>query len=63
VQWDLNTGERRATWSTGVEQQEIRAIAVSANGKYALTGSENQLVQLWEIKTGKVAITLESAPK
>jgi WD40 repeat protein len=37
----------------------VESVAISPNGKYALSGSQDETVKLWEISSGKLLRTLE----
>jgi WD40 repeat protein len=59
--WDLNA--RKAAWEAwvrrpdgaqGYEQQAVRAMAFSANGRQVASGGNDGKVRLWDRQTGKL---------
>ena len=55
--WDLETGENLRTLlgDTG----EVTAVAMLADGRRALSGSDNTTLRLWDLKTGETLRILE----
>jgi hypothetical protein len=51
--WDVDEDKTLAEYK-GSSLQIIMSLAVSADGRYALTGRTNAVLQLWDLHTGKV---------
>ena len=48
----------RSTWDLGPSGPEHRAIAVSPDGKYIVSGSDDKTVKVWSLETGQEVRTL-----
>ena len=57
VLWDESTSQiiRRFIGHTG----DIRSLSISANGKYALSGSDDNTIKLWDISNGQMIRTFQ----
>jgi WD40 repeat protein len=55
VLWDVQSGETLRR----LEGKEAACLAVSGDGKRALTGSWDGAVRLWDLETGKLRLTLQ----
>ena len=47
------------TFSAEGHQGWVRAVAVTPNGKYAVSGSDDCTIRIWSLETGKLVRTLE----
>ena len=54
VLWDVEAGKAVSEWKTSAHIQVIESLSISADGRFALTGSEQGILQLWDLKTGEV---------
>jgi WD40 repeat protein len=64
TQFDVNTGECLRTLKIDEDNYDkIARITVSADGSYALYGSEHAELKLWEIKTGRCVRTFQDLTK
>src|SRR5207253_9356635 len=55
--WDAGTGE--AIREFRGHTAEVRAVAVSPDGKTLATAGDDRTVRLWELETGQLLRTLE----
>jgi hypothetical protein len=56
--WDVQTGESRYIFEG--HTREVRACAFSPNGQYALSVSDDNVLRVWDVQTGKTAICWRS---
>jgi WD40 repeat protein len=61
VLWEL--GKKKVIWESGDDHWQVRTIAVSADGKFALVGKENQILQLWNLDRGEIVTVLKQPPR
>lgn len=54
--WDVSTGAELRTLKG--HSREVRSVAFSPNGKYLVSGSEDNSVKIWEVTSGKELATL-----
>ncbi|WP_077920334.1 cytochrome D1 domain-containing protein [Spirosoma sp. 209] len=54
--WDVQTGQFLRTF-TG-HTNAVHSVAISSDGRYALSGSYDETVKLWEVETGRDVRTL-----
>ncbi len=59
--WDLNTGECLLTL-TG-HKEMVLSVAISPEGRFALSGSYDKTIRLWDLKTGEYLRTLNGHTK
>jgi WD40 repeat protein len=55
--WDLEKGVNLAEWETS-KKRWIESIAITADGRTALSGGSGGTLQLWNVETGKAIISL-----
>jgi WD40 repeat protein len=53
--WDVDSGRELRTFAGHAGW--VKAVALSADGKRALSGSEDGTVKLWDVQTGQVILT------
>jgi WD40 repeat protein len=56
--WEFGKREPLAIWRADTSSWAIESLAVSADGKNALVGRVNQILEYWDLSTGKVIATL-----
>ena len=54
--WDLETGTER--FSLEGHDGGVRAVAVTANGRYAISGSDDHTLKVWMIASSAVCAAL-----
>ena len=54
--WDLTSGQELRTLAGHTD--EVRSVAVSADGRLALSGSSDRTVKVWDLETGQCLATL-----
>ena len=47
--WDIFTGKEIKTFKGHTES--VQSVAFSSNGKYALSGSRDHTIKIWDTKT------------
>jgi WD40 repeat protein/serine/threonine protein kinase/pSer/pThr/pTyr-binding forkhead associated (FHA) protein len=55
--WDTTTGQVARTFEG--HQAAVRSVVFSPNGRFFLSGGDDQQLKLWEVKTGRCLRTLE----
>ena len=55
--WDAESGERLVSFIG--HQGDVLCVAVSPNGKYVATGSEDNTAKVWDANTGKLLHTFK----
>jgi WD40 repeat protein/serine/threonine protein kinase/pSer/pThr/pTyr-binding forkhead associated (FHA) protein len=55
--WDINTGQVVRTFEG--HQGSVRSVVFSPDGRFFLSGGDDQQLKLWEVKTGRCLRTLE----
>jgi WD40 repeat protein len=63
VIWDFEKGTRCAWLRCSSRHEPIICIALASDANLALTGSENDVLQLWNLAEGRVVRTLSEGPK
>jgi len=56
--WDMETGRQVRSFGDGAHRGSITGVAVSPDGRVALSGSSDQTLKLWELSTGREIRTL-----
>ncbi|KAB2946442.1 MAG: NB-ARC domain-containing protein (plasmid) [Candidatus Methanoperedens sp.] len=54
--WDVETGE---ILKIMVHSSKVKAVAVTADGRLAISGSDDKTLKVWDIETGEILNTLE----
>ena len=63
--WDVSTGQPLRTFDGPClytfegHRGEVNSVSMSADGRYALSGSNDKMLKLWEVSTGKCLRTFK----
>jgi len=49
--WDIESGEEIQTFEGHTDP--VEAVAVTPDGKHAISGSDDNTIRVWDIKTGQ----------
>ena len=60
---DTKTGERMRVFYASNKNSKISSVAFSHNGRYLVSGSEDKLVRLWDMRSGKEIVNLKGHKK
>jgi WD40 repeat protein len=63
VLWDLDEAKPSKHCKASAHKDPVLSVAASADGRWAITGSRNDVVQLWNLETGGVLRVLTAGPK